>query len=192
MRRVELFERIRKDHDMGLSKREISRKHRVHRRTVTQAPPARSPRSASARCGRRRSRSRPCAPTSGAANANWASGSRCSCLSTTPAGLRPSRLLPRRHRLPVGAGDRPHHRLEIGVLGGLPAHRLPTGEPGGTARRLGEGLFVPRRGLFRCCAWITFLPPCRRSSRAALGVSRTASSLFAPTTCSNQASPRPG
>ena len=37
MRRVELFEIIRKDHEFGLSKREISRKHGVHRRTVNQA-----------------------------------------------------------------------------------------------------------------------------------------------------------
>lgn len=37
MRRVELFEIIRKDHEFGLSKREISRKRGVHRRTVTQA-----------------------------------------------------------------------------------------------------------------------------------------------------------
>ena len=37
MRRVELFEIIRKDHEFGLSKREIARKRGVHRRTVTQA-----------------------------------------------------------------------------------------------------------------------------------------------------------
>lgn len=37
MRRVELFEIIRKDHEFGLSKREISRKRGVHRRTVNQA-----------------------------------------------------------------------------------------------------------------------------------------------------------
>ncbi len=37
MRRVELFELIRQDHDMGVPKREIARKHRVHRRTVRQA-----------------------------------------------------------------------------------------------------------------------------------------------------------
>lgn len=46
MRRVELFELIRKDHEFGLSKRAISRKRGVHRRTVNQAlasafPPAR-------------------------------------------------------------------------------------------------------------------------------------------------------
>jgi transposase len=37
MRRVELFELIRKDHEFGLSKREIARKRGVHRRTVRQA-----------------------------------------------------------------------------------------------------------------------------------------------------------
>lgn len=37
MRRVELYEAIRKDHELGISKREISRKRGVHRRTVTQA-----------------------------------------------------------------------------------------------------------------------------------------------------------
>jgi hypothetical protein len=38
MRRVELFELIRRDFfDQGLSKREIARKHRVHRRAVRQA-----------------------------------------------------------------------------------------------------------------------------------------------------------
>jgi transposase len=37
MRRVELFELIRKDYEFGLSKREISRKRGVHRRTVRQA-----------------------------------------------------------------------------------------------------------------------------------------------------------
>ena len=37
MRRVELFELIRQDYDMGVPKREIARKHRVHRRTVRQA-----------------------------------------------------------------------------------------------------------------------------------------------------------
>lgn len=37
MRRVELFEIIRKDHEFGLSKRGIARKRGVHRRTVTQA-----------------------------------------------------------------------------------------------------------------------------------------------------------
>lgn len=37
MRRVELFEAIRKDHEFGLSKRGISRKRGVHRRTVNQA-----------------------------------------------------------------------------------------------------------------------------------------------------------
>jgi transposase len=37
MRRVELFELIRKDHEFGLSKREISRKRGIHRRTVRQA-----------------------------------------------------------------------------------------------------------------------------------------------------------
>ena len=46
MRRVELYELIRKDHEFGLSKREIARKRGVHRRTVRQAlasaiPPAR-------------------------------------------------------------------------------------------------------------------------------------------------------
>jgi hypothetical protein len=37
MRRVELFELIRKDHEFGLSKREIARKRGVHRRMVRQA-----------------------------------------------------------------------------------------------------------------------------------------------------------
>jgi transposase len=37
MRRVELFELIRKDYEFGLSKREIARKRGVHRRTVRQA-----------------------------------------------------------------------------------------------------------------------------------------------------------
>jgi transposase len=37
MRRVELFELIRKDYAFGLSKREIARKRGVHRRTVRQA-----------------------------------------------------------------------------------------------------------------------------------------------------------
>lgn len=37
MRRVELYELIRKDHQFGLSKREIARKRGVHRRTVRQA-----------------------------------------------------------------------------------------------------------------------------------------------------------
>ena len=37
MRRVELFELIRKDYELGMSKRAISRKHRVHRRTVSGA-----------------------------------------------------------------------------------------------------------------------------------------------------------
>ena len=46
MSRVEQFERIRRDSRAGLSIRELSRKHRVHRRTVRQAlasaaPPAR-------------------------------------------------------------------------------------------------------------------------------------------------------
>jgi transposase len=46
MRRVELYELIRRDHEVGLSKREIARKRGVHRRTVRQAlataiPPAR-------------------------------------------------------------------------------------------------------------------------------------------------------
>ena len=46
MRRVELFELIRKDHEFGLSIRAISRKRGVHRRAVRQAlasaiPPAR-------------------------------------------------------------------------------------------------------------------------------------------------------
>lgn len=48
MRRVELFELIRRDHDQGLSKRAIARKHHVHRRMVCQAiasaiPPERRP-----------------------------------------------------------------------------------------------------------------------------------------------------
>ncbi|MDQ3662237.1 MAG: IS21 family transposase [Actinomycetota bacterium] len=48
MRRVELFELIRKDYDFGLSKREISRKRGIHRRMVRQAlasaiPPGRRP-----------------------------------------------------------------------------------------------------------------------------------------------------
>lgn len=37
MRRVELFELIRKDYEFGLSRREIARKRGVHRRTVRQA-----------------------------------------------------------------------------------------------------------------------------------------------------------
>ncbi len=37
MRRVELFEFIRRDYDVGLSKRAIARKHHVHRRAVRQA-----------------------------------------------------------------------------------------------------------------------------------------------------------
>jgi transposase len=37
MRRVELFELIRRDYECGLSKREIARKRGVHRRTVRQA-----------------------------------------------------------------------------------------------------------------------------------------------------------
>lgn len=37
MRRVELFELIRRDHDQGLSKRAIAREHHVHRRVVRQA-----------------------------------------------------------------------------------------------------------------------------------------------------------
>ena len=37
MRRVELFELIRKDYELGVSKREIARKRGVHRRTVRQA-----------------------------------------------------------------------------------------------------------------------------------------------------------
>ena len=37
MRRVELFELIRRDYDQGLSKRAIARKHHVHRRVVRQA-----------------------------------------------------------------------------------------------------------------------------------------------------------
>jgi len=37
MRRVELYETIRKDFESGLFKREIARKHGVHRRTVNQA-----------------------------------------------------------------------------------------------------------------------------------------------------------
>jgi hypothetical protein len=37
MRRVELFEVIRRDHDQGLSTRAIARKHSVHRRAVRQA-----------------------------------------------------------------------------------------------------------------------------------------------------------
>ena len=37
MRRMELFELIRKDHEFGLSKRAIARKRGVHRRTVRQA-----------------------------------------------------------------------------------------------------------------------------------------------------------
>jgi transposase len=38
MSRVELFERIRRDHEFaGLSKRELARRYRVHRRTVNQA-----------------------------------------------------------------------------------------------------------------------------------------------------------
>jgi hypothetical protein len=46
MRRVELYELIRRDHEVGLSEREIARKRGVHRRTVRQAlataiPPAR-------------------------------------------------------------------------------------------------------------------------------------------------------
>lgn len=48
MRRVELFEIIRKDHREGVSRRELSRRYRVHRRTVRQAlasaiPPERKP-----------------------------------------------------------------------------------------------------------------------------------------------------
>lgn len=37
MRRVELFELIRRDYDQGVSKRAIARKHSVHRRAVRQA-----------------------------------------------------------------------------------------------------------------------------------------------------------
>jgi len=37
MRRVELFEIIRRDHRDGVSRRELSRRYRVHRRTVRQA-----------------------------------------------------------------------------------------------------------------------------------------------------------
>ena len=48
MSRVELFEKIRRDHRMGMSIRELARSHEVHRRTVRQAigdavPPARKP-----------------------------------------------------------------------------------------------------------------------------------------------------
>lgn len=48
MRRVELFELIRRDHDQGESIRALARKHRVHRRVVRQAiasaiPPERRP-----------------------------------------------------------------------------------------------------------------------------------------------------
>lgn len=48
MRRVELFELIRRDYEQGLSKRAIARKHHVHRRAVRQAiasaiPPERRP-----------------------------------------------------------------------------------------------------------------------------------------------------
>jgi hypothetical protein len=37
MHTVELFELIRKDYELGLSKREIARKRGVHRRTIRQA-----------------------------------------------------------------------------------------------------------------------------------------------------------
>ena len=48
MSRVELFEKIRRDHRKGVSIRELARSHEVHRRTVRQAiadavPPARKP-----------------------------------------------------------------------------------------------------------------------------------------------------
>lgn len=48
MRRVELFELIRRDHDQGLSVRALARKHHVHRRAVREAiasaiPPERRP-----------------------------------------------------------------------------------------------------------------------------------------------------
>lgn len=48
MRRVELFELIRRDHSQGMSKRALARKHSVHRRAVRQAiasaiPPERRP-----------------------------------------------------------------------------------------------------------------------------------------------------
>ncbi|MGH2660700.1 MAG: IS21 family transposase, partial [Actinomycetota bacterium] len=48
MRRVELFELIRRDHSQGMSKRALAREHRVHRRVVRQAiasavPPERRP-----------------------------------------------------------------------------------------------------------------------------------------------------
>ena len=37
MRRVKLFELIRRDHDQGLSKRAVARKYQIHRRVVRQA-----------------------------------------------------------------------------------------------------------------------------------------------------------
>jgi hypothetical protein len=49
MRKVELFELIRKDHEFGLSIRAISRKRGIHRRMVRQAltspvpPPRKKP-----------------------------------------------------------------------------------------------------------------------------------------------------
>lgn len=53
MRRVEVFQLMRKDHKFGPSIRVVARKRGVHQRAVRQALSSSIPRSASVRCGAR-------------------------------------------------------------------------------------------------------------------------------------------